>query len=225
MKELTVGIIVFQDVTQLDATGPQEVFAAAPGMRVLTIAKTLDPVRAKSGLRLLPDATLRECPPLDIVCVPGGPGANQAAVDDEILEFMRERAETLKFITSVCTGALVLGAAGLLRGRRATTHWSALDLLAGFGAIPTAARVVRDGRIVTGGGVTAGIDFALMLIAEIQGPAIAQAVQLGLEYAPEPPFSAGSPRSAPAGIVAAARTRGAELRAAREALVARWQKP
>lgn len=224
MDEMTVGIIIFQNLTQLDATGPQEVFAATPGMRVLTIAKTLDPITAKSGLRLLPDVTLAACPALDIVCVPGGPGANDAAEDPEILEFLNARAENLKFITSVCTGALVLGAAGLLRGRRATSHWSARDLLSGFGAIPTPARVVRDGRVVTGGGVTAGIDFALTLIAEIRGVAAAQAVQLGLEYAPAPPFAAGSPESAPATILAEAKARGAGLRAAREALVARARK-
>lgn len=221
MSEITAGIIVFPDVTQLDATGPWEVFASTPGMRVLTVSKTRDPVRAKGGLRLLADVTFADCPPLDIVCVPGGPGANVAMEDEEILDFLRVRAPGLRYLTSVCTGALVLGAAGLLRGRRATTHWSAHDLLAGLGAIPTAGRVVRDGNVVTGGGVTAGIDFALTVVAEIFGSDVAQMVQLGLEYAPEPPFAAGSPATAPAEVLAAVRARGAAMRALRERLVAR----
>ena len=141
--------------------------------------------------------------------------------DEEILDFLRVRAPGLRYLTSVCTGALVLGAAGLLRGRRATTHWSAHDLLAGLGAIPTAGRVVRDGNVVTGGGVTAGIDFALTVVAEIFGSDVAQMVQLGLEYAPEPPFAAGSPATAPAEVLAAVRSRGAAMRALRERLVAR----
>lgn len=223
MDEILVGIVIFDRLTQLDATGPYEVFGKAPGMRPIMVAKTLDPVRAESGLRILPDATLAACPPLDVVCVPGGPGANEAMEDEEILQFLRQRAGNLRYITSVCTGALVLGAAGLLCGRRATTHWSAHDLLAGLGAIPTAGRVVRDGNLFTGGGVTAGIDFALTLVAEICGAEVAQAVQLGLEYAPEPPFNAGSPATAPAEILAAVRKRGAAMRARREALVARFK--
>ncbi len=221
MSEVTAGIIIFPDLTQLDATGPWEVFASTPGMRVLTIAKTREPIKAKGGLLLLADATLADCPPLDIVCVPGGPGANVAMEDEEILGFLRARAPGLRYLTSVCTGALVLGAAGLLRGRRATTHWSAHDLLAGLGAIPTAGRVVRDGNVFTGGGVTAGIDFALTLVAEIFGSEAAQMVQLGLEYAPEPPFAAGTPATAPANVLAAALTRGVAMRARREELVAR----
>ena len=144
------------------------------------------------GLRLLPDTTFADCPKLDVICVPGGPGVNAAMQDDALVTFVRSQAAGARYVTSVCTGALVLGAAGLLRGKRAATHWAVHDLLARFGAVPVQARVVRDGRLVTGGGVTAGIDFALTLVAEMCGAAVAQAIQLGLEYAPAPPFDAGS---------------------------------
>jgi len=141
--------------------------------------------------------------------------------DAEVLAFLREHAGRVRFLTSVCTGALILGAAGLLRGRRATTHWASHDLLAAFGAIPTAGRVVRDGNVITGGGVTAGIDFALTVVAEIAGPAVAQGIQLQIEYAPAPPFDAGTPETAPPDVLAASRQGGARMRADREAQVAR----
>lgn len=216
-----VGLLLFPDLTQLDLTGPYEVFRKAQGLTVHLVAESLDPVAAETGMRILPDTTLAACPALDILCVPGGPGANAAMENAAILGFLRERAPAARYVTSVCTGALVLGAAGLLRGRRATTHWSAHDLLAGLGAIPTPGRVVRDGNLVTGGGVTAGIDFALSLVAELFGEAEAQRVQLQIEYAPAPPFDAGSPETAPAAVLAEARRRGAAMRAAREALVRR----
>ena len=216
-----VGLLLFPDLTQLDLTGPYEVFRKTPGLAVHLVAESLDPAAAETGMRILPDTTLAGCPPLDILCVPGGPGANAAMENPAILAFLRARAPVARYVTSVCTGALVLGAAGLLRGRRATTHWSAHDLLAGLGAIPTQGRVVRDGNLVTGGGVTAGIDFALSLVAELFGEAEAQRVQLQIEYAPAPPFDAGSPETAPAAVLAEARRRGAAMRAAREALVKR----
>ncbi len=216
-----VGLLLFPDLTQLDLTGPYEVFRKTPGLAVHLVAESLDPVAAETGMRILPDTTLADCPALDILCVPGGPGANAAMENPAILAFLRERAPVARYVTSVCTGALVLGAAGLLRGRRATTHWSAHDLLTGLGAIPTRGRVVRDGNLVTGGGVTAGIDFALSLVAELFGEAEAQRVQLQIEYAPAPPFDAGSPETAPAAVLAEARRRGAAMRAAREALVKR----
>jgi cyclohexyl-isocyanide hydratase len=197
------------------------VFRRTPGVATHLVARTLDPVRADMGLRLLPDTTFADCPKLDVICVPGGPGVNAAMQDDALVAFVRSQAAGARYVTSVCTGALVLGAAGLLRGKRATTHWAVHDLLARFGAVPVQARVVRDGRLVTGGGVTAGIDFALTLVAEMCGAAVAQAIQLGLEYAPAPPFDAGTPRSAPAAVVAAVRARGAAMRAAREEIVAR----
>ena len=208
-------------MTQLDLTGPFEVFAKMPGAETLLLWKTLEPVEAETGLRMLPHATFDDCPQLDVLCVPGGPGVNDLLEDDEVLAFLRRQAIGARFVSSVCTGSLVLGAAGLLRGRRATSHWSARDLLAAFGAIPTAARVVRDGSVFTGGGVTAGIDFALTMVAELAGASTAQQIQLQLEYAPAPPYDAGTPETAPADILTAVRSRGAKMRLAREALVAR----
>ncbi|HTH15445.1 MAG TPA: DJ-1/PfpI family protein, partial [Magnetospirillum sp.] len=166
---LTIGILLFPNVQQLDLTAPYEVFASLPGTRVLLVWKDLGAVTASTGLTLLPSATFAGCPPLDVLCVPGGAGVNPLLEDAEVLAFVRAQAAQARFVTSVCTGALVLGAAGLLQGRRATTHWMALDLLAAFGAIPTCERVVRDGPLITAGGVTAGIDFGLSLIAELRG--------------------------------------------------------
>ncbi len=183
--------------------------------------KSREPVAAETGMRILPDTTLAECPPLDVLCVPGGPGVSAMMEDAEVLAFLREQAGRVRFLTSVCTGALVLGAAGLLRGKRATTHWASHDLLGAFGAIPTKGRVVRDGNLITGGGVTAGIDFALTVVAELAGGATAQGIQLQIEYAPAPPFDAGTPETAPPDVLAAARQRGSRMRAEREQLVAR----
>ena len=221
MTGIRIGLLLCPDLTQLDLTGPHEVFRAAPGTATLLLAKTLDPVCIAGGLRILPDTTLAGCPQLDVVCVPGGPGVNAAMEDASLLDFLRAQAAGARYVTSVCTGALVLGAAGLLRGRRATTHWAVHDLLAAFGAVPTEGRVVRDGNLFTGGGVTAGIDFALTVVAELFGARVAQAVQLQIEYAPEPPFDAGSPRTAPAEVVEVVRARGAAMRARREEIVAR----
>jgi cyclohexyl-isocyanide hydratase len=215
-----IGLLVFPAVQQLDLTGPYEVFASWPEARVRLVGKDRAPVVSATGLRLIPDETYDSCPRLDVLCIPGGVGIDPLLGDAITLGFIRRQAATARFVTSVCTGALALGAAGLLRGRRATTHWASQDLLAAFGAIPTSGRVVRDGALMTGGGVTAGIDFALALVAELAGPAVAQAIQLGLEYAPAPPFDAGSPDTAPAEIVAALRRRGARARADREARVA-----
>jgi cyclohexyl-isocyanide hydratase len=221
MATSRIGLLLFPRMTQLDLTGPFEVFAKLPGAEVLLLWKTLQPVEAETGLRMLPHATLRDCPPLDVVCVPGGPGVNTLMEDAEVLDWLRTQAGRARYVSSVCTGSLVLGAAGLLRGKRATSHWAARDLLAAFGAVPTAGRVVRDGNLFTGGGVTAGIDFALTMVAELAGAAAAQAIQLQLEYAPAPPFDAGTPDCAPAEILTAVRATGAPMRTAREALVAR----
>lgn len=218
---LRFGLLLFPRLTQLDLTGPFEVFARVPGAETRVVWKTTGPVRSDTGLALLPDTTFADCPPLDVLCVPGGPGVAALMEDAEVLDFLRAQARGARFVTSVCTGALVLGAAGLLKGVRATTHWASHDLLARLGARPVAARWVRDGRIVTGGGVTAGIDFALALVAEMLSPQAAQAIQLQIEYAPAPPFAAGSPATAPAEVLAAATARGAAMRAEREALVAR----
>ncbi|MCJ2079776.1 DJ-1/PfpI family protein [Methylobacterium sp. J-090] len=216
---LQIGLLAFPDVQQLDLTAPYEVFAMIPGATVHLVAAGLDPITSATGLVLTPTVRMADCPVLDVLCVPGGVGVNALMTDRGVLAFVRERAKTARFVTSVCTGALVLGAAGLLEGRRATTHWASLDLLAAFGATPVAERVVRDGNLLTGGGVTAGIDFALALAAELVGRAGAEAIQLGLEYAPAPPFDAGTPGSAPPEVLAAARARLSASRAAREALV------
>lgn len=219
---LSVGFLIFPDVQQLDLTGPYEVFATLPEGRVTLIGKTRDPVTASTGLRFTPDRDFAACPDLDVVCVPGGVGVNALLEDGETLDFLTAVAPRTRFVTSVCTGALVLGAAGLLHGKQATTHWAALDLLAAYGAEPVEARVVRDGNLITGGGVTAGIDFALTVVAETLGRPAAEAVQLQLEYAPDPPFTAGDPRSAPPEVVATVRQRLAPSRAARERLAERY---
>ncbi len=190
------GMLVFPDLTQLDLTGPYEVLARLPGAETLLLWKSLDPVRSEHGLTILPMATLSSSPPLDLVLVPGGAGINPLLEDPEVLAFLRRAAETARYVVGICTGSLVLGAAGLLRGRRAGTHWMSRDLLRAFGAEPVAERVVVDGNIFTGGGVTAGIDVALTVAAEIAGRAAAEAIQLGIEYAPAPPFGSGSPETA-----------------------------
>jgi cyclohexyl-isocyanide hydratase len=220
-EPLRFGLLLFPRLTQLDLTGPFEVFARVPGARVHLVWKSRDPVVSDTGLAMLPDTDFASCPPLDVLCVPGGPGVPPLMEDEAVLAFLRAQAARARFVTSVCTGALVLGAAGLLKGVRATTHWASHDFLAPLGAQPVQARWVRDGRVVTGGGVTAGIDFALALVAEMLSPEAAQAIQLQIEYAPAPPFAAGSPESAPPAVLAAARARGAGMRAEREALVAR----
>lgn len=218
---ITVGLLLFPNLTQLDLTGPYEVFRKTPDVTTLLLAKTPELVRAETGLGLMPDTTLADCPQLDVICVPGGPGVSALMEDEEVLGFLRRQAEGARYVTSVCTGALVLGAAGLLKGKRATTYWSVHDLLARLGAIPTKGRVVRDGRIFTGGGVTAGIDFALTLVAEMCGDEVAQGVQLAIEYAPAPPFDAGTPDGAPPEVVETIRRRLATSRAARESLLER----
>lgn len=216
-----IGLLLFPNLTQLDMTGPFEVFANTPGATVHLVWKSKEPVRAITGMSIMPDTTFAECPQLDVICVPGGSGVAALMEDPEVLDFLRRQAAGARYVTSVCTGALVLGAAGLLKGKRATTHWASQDFLATLGAIPTDGRVVRDGNVFTGGGVTAGIDFALTLVGEMCGADVAQAIQLQIEYAPEPPFNAGSPETAPAQVLRMARERGAGMRAQREALMDR----
>ena len=218
---LHIGLLLFPRVTQLDLTGHYEVFSQMPDTRVHLLWKTLEPVQAATGMRILPDTTLADCPPLDVVCVPGGPGIAEMMEDETVLAFLRRQGQAARYVTSVCTGALVLGAAGLLRGKRATTHWSAHDLLEGLGAIPSHGRVVRDGNVFTGGGVTAGIDFALTVAEEMIGRQAAEGVALQIEYAPAPPFDTGTPATAPPEVLAAVRARGASTRRLREQLVAR----
>jgi cyclohexyl-isocyanide hydratase len=217
---MQIGFLAFPNVQQLDLTGPYDVLASMPGAQARLVWKTLEPVRSSTGLMLTPDTTFENCPPLDVICVPGGSGVSQLIPDEETLAFLRRQASTARYVTSVCTGALVLGAAGLLRGRRATTHWAFHELLAPLGAIPVKARVVRDGNVLTGGGITAGIDFALTLAAELVGEEAAQALQLELEYAPAPPFDAGDPATAPHAVVERLRAQSAAALAERGRIVA-----
>lgn len=195
-RTFEIGFLVFPDVTQLDFSGPWEVLTRLPGAACHLLADDAQPVRSGSGLTVLPTLTYASCPQLDMICVPGGPGHLNAMEDVRLLGFIRDQAPGCRYVTAVCTGGLVLAAAGLLRGYRATTHWSALDRLAAFGAIPVADRVVVDRDRITGGGVTAGIDFALTVVAEIAGEAFTRELQLQIEYAPHPPFDGGSPQTA-----------------------------
>ncbi|TWF58805.1 DJ-1/PfpI family protein [Neorhizobium alkalisoli] len=213
------GILCFPGVQQLDLTGPYEVFASARDAQVHLVWKTTDPVRSSTGLWLKPDVTFADAPNFDLICVPGGGGVNPLLTDEETLDFVRSQAKTARFVTSVCTGSLVLGKAGLLTGKRAATHWNAMDLLERFEAIPVAERVVRDDNLITAGGVTSGIDFGLSVIAELMGQDEAETIQLSLEYAPAPPFDSGLPDRARPEILAAARQRMAPSREEREALL------
>jgi cyclohexyl-isocyanide hydratase len=196
-----IGLLLFPGMTQIDFAGPYEVFARLPDTVVHVVAKTADPVRTERGLVLVPTVTCEACPQLDVLVVPGGPGQQLLMDDEEVLAFLRRQAPQAKYVTSVCTGALVLGAAGLLRGYRATTHWLSLPLIELFGATAVDERVVIDGNRMTGGGCTAGIDFALRLAAILHGETVAQQIQLQLEYSPDPPFQSGSPATAPADLV------------------------
>jgi cyclohexyl-isocyanide hydratase len=216
-----IGFLLFPQVQQLDLTGPYDVFASMPDARVHLVWKDQASVTSSSGLVLTPDCSFATCPQLDVLCIPGGSGVGALMEDEATLAFIRRQAAGARFVTSVCTGALVLGAAGLLQGRRATTHWAFHQLLEPLGAIPVQDRVVRDGNLLTGGGVTAGIDFALTLVAALADPQQAQAIQLQLEYAPAPPFDAGIPASAPPEILALARQRAAGSLAQRTQIVAR----
>ncbi len=218
---LRIGLLVFPRGTQLDLTGPVQVFSSGPGAELHLLWKRIEPVKSDSVLTLTPTMTFADCPQLDVICVPGGQGTDDLVNDEEVLAFLRRQAEGAKFVTSVCTGSLVLGAAGLLRGYRAATHWSAMDFLKEFGAIPTRTRVCIDRNRVTGGGVTAGIDFALTLVSQLVDPQTAQAIQLRLEYNPAPPFNAGSPETAPAEIVARMKERIASSQARRSEMIQR----
>ena len=193
---MNIGIVIFPAVTQLDATGPAQVLSRTPGATLHMVWKTLDPVKTDAGFSIVPTTTFKDCPPLDVICIPGGAGQIDLMNDAETLAFVAAQGEKARYVTSVCTGSLVLGAAGLLKGYKSACHWASRDLLTAFGAIPVAERVVRDRNRLSGGGVTAGIDFVLTLLAELAGPEVAQSVQLGLEYDPQPPFQSGSPEKA-----------------------------
>jgi cyclohexyl-isocyanide hydratase len=198
---LRIGIVLFDKATLLDFAAPWDVFKRLPHAKTHLISHTLDQVTA-SGMPVAPTKTWTDCGKLDVICVPGGVGHIRAMTDDVLLDHLRRQAEDARYVTAVCTGALVLGAAGLLNGYRATTHWMSHSRLAQFGAKPVNARVVKDRNRVTGGGVTAGLDFALTLAAELCGVQVAKEIQLSLEYAPDPPFHDGHPDTADAETVA-----------------------
>jgi len=214
----SIGFLLFPNLLQMDFTGPYGVLAAAPDADLHLIWKELVPVLSSDRLTLTPTVTMRDCPPLDVLCVPGGIGILPLVRDAQTLEFLRERAAGCRYVTSVCTGALVLGAAGLLIGRKATTHWLSHGLLEPFGAIPVRRRVVLDGKFVTAAGVSAGIDMALMLAGLLWGDAVAQGIQLNMEYAPEPPYG-GDPETALPDVVAARKAGSAARQEERKAAV------
>ena len=220
-EPITIGMLLYQDFTHLDLTGPFEVFGRLPGARVVAIGPTRDQVTSDTGLHVVPDVTVAEAPRLDVVCVPGGPGVNAIMENGEILGWLARIEPDLRYVTSVCSGALILGAAGLLRGYRAATHWLSRDFLPLFGAIPVAERVVVDRNRITGGGVTAGIDFGLVVAARLTDQPTAERIQLMMEYDPAPPFDAGSPERARPEIVAAVTGQGARYLDARREIARR----
>jgi cyclohexyl-isocyanide hydratase len=198
---LQIGSLLFEGVDQIDLTGPFEVFSRLPNSTYRIFAKTTAPVRDIRGLRLMPDTVLAQAPQLDLLHVPGGFGQEALMDDEEVLTWIRNQAAGVRSLLSVCTGALICGAAGLLKGRRATTHWASMHLLPFFGATPVNERVAADGNMVFAAGVTAGIDGALRVAADLRGAEVAQAIQLAIAYAPEPPFNSGRPESAPPAIL------------------------
>lgn len=202
LKSLKFGLLVFPRITQLDMTGPLQVFSSLPGAEVHLVWKRIETVPSDTVLTITPTTTFAGCPQLDVICVPGGYGTDALMADDEVLDFLRRQAEGAKFVTSVCTGSIVLAAAGLLDGYRAATHWSAREVLPVFGVETSRERVCIDRNRITGGGITAGIDLGLTVVAELLDRAAAEAIQLRMEYNPAPPFDAGSPETAPPAVLA-----------------------
>jgi cyclohexyl-isocyanide hydratase len=220
-QEFPIVFALYPCVTQLDFTGPYEVLGRLPGARPILASVAGHSVEADGGMTFSGVQRLADVDDCALLCVPGGFGTVEAMEDTEFLSQIRRLAKHARYVTSVCTGSLLLGAAGLLQGKRAACHWAWRDLLPAFGAVPDPARVVRDGNVITGGGVTAGIDMALTVVAEIAGADFAEVVQLGIEYAPAPPFDAGRPERARPEIVTAARRRLDANRDAREAAARR----
>jgi cyclohexyl-isocyanide hydratase len=214
MSLFNVGFVIFPDLTQLDFTGPQQLLARLPQSAMHIVAKSAAPVPSDSGLSLVPTHTFENCPRLDLICIPGGiTGVVRAMGDRETIAFVQRQSSTAKYVTSVCTGAFVLGAAGLLKGRRATTHWAFTELLPLVGATYEKKRVVKDGNLITAGGVTSGIDFGLRVVADLAGDTVAQGIQLSLEYDPDPPFASGHPDRASESVMASLSPRYERARA------------
>lgn len=207
MTDRAIGLVLYPGFTALDVVGPYEVLSRLPGYRTAWLAQTPDPVRADRGAAVVPDATFDTAPELEVLVVPGGPGQIDQMNNEALLGFLRRASSSARVTASVCTGALLLAAAGLLDGKRATTHWLAREALESLGATVLTDRVAWDGDVLTGAGVSAGIDLGLALAARLSGDDVAKAIQLSLEYDPQPPFDAGSPEAAPAAVVAALRGR------------------
>ncbi len=214
-KPFHIVFLLFDGITQLDFTGPAQVLCRIPGAVVHTAVKEIKPIQTDSGFAIVPSTDFTGCPQADLLCVPGGFGTRDVIQDEATLQFLRDQGAEARYVTSVCTGSLALGAAGLLEGRRATSHWAYTGLLEKFGATHEKARVVKDGNIITAGGVTSGIDFALTVVAEIAGQQWAESIQLSLEYDPHPPFGSGHPDVADPDLLAALLDRVYE-KAARE---------
>jgi cyclohexyl-isocyanide hydratase len=218
---MRIGMVVFPGLTQLDLTGPYEVFIRLPEVKVLLVWENTNPVKSDGGLVLQPDTDFENCPQVDVLCVPGGRGIFDAMQNEKLLNFLRTQAQHAKYITSVCTGSLVLAAAGLLKGYRATTHWLSIDLLKRFGVEIEDERVAVDRNRITGGGVTAGIDFGLFLAAKLYNEDVAKEIQLMMEYNPAPPFHSGSPTTAESKLVDKVKSSRKEIQKERAALIDR----
>ncbi len=211
-KQNTIGLVIYPDMTQLDMAGPLQVFTSMPDTRVLLIWKSLEPVVSNGGLTVLPTTTFEECPQVDVLCVPGGAfGQVEMMQDPDMMEFLQKQSQTAEYITSVCTGSLIVAAAGLLWGYKATSHWAFREQLALMAAEVSTERVVVDRNRITGGGVTAGIDFGLTIAGMLCGEETAKFIELMLEYNPVPPFGVGSPEKAGLDLVETVKTVGAQL--------------
>ena len=215
-RPLSVGCLIFEQMDQIDFTGPFEVISRMPDTTVQVVGKERAPVRDMQGLRLTPDVSVAEAGTFDVLVVPGGYGQQALMHDEEVLALIRQQAEMERLLFSVCTGALLCGAAGVLKGRQVTTHWSARHLMPYYGAVPVDARVAVDGNIISAAGVTAGLDAALVLVSLLRGDAAAQEIQLAIEYAPNPVFNSGSPDAAPAEVLASFQRKYDAIGSARE---------
>ena len=218
---IKAGFFIFDEMQLLDFAAPYDEFCSTPEIEVSLIGETLKPITTTSGLSFAPDHDISTILPLDVLCIPGGDGVNQFLNNEPVLEFFRKEAKETRFLTSVCTGSLILGACGLLKGRKATTHWSAMEFLPLFGAIPVKERVVVDDHIITAGGITAGIDFGLVIIAKLLGQETAEKTQLLMQYDPEPPFDCGTPEKAPKALVKQLQQQNSTDE--RRKLVRKWQ--
>lgn len=219
----TIGFLVFPGMQLLDMAGPYEVYSSLSDCDIRMFWKTREPVTCSAGMRFYPTSILEDALPMDVLCIPGGVGINQLLTDEQVITWVQQQALSAQLLTAVCTGSLLFGIAGLLKGRRATTHWRYRDLLTEFGAISVKGRVVRDGNLITSTGVTSGIDLGLVVAEALRGQAAAEEVQLAMEYMPEPPFQAGNPETAPENIVEMVRHRTRNIYAERARIIEQWK--